>query len=74
MTVDHEADPGWVVVPAVSRLHCPAATFGLNRYMAACQTPWPPGGGGLVDPARMVTVEAFLAAKAELPEQLPKVS
>ena len=52
----------------------PSATFGLNRYMAACQTPWPPGGGGLVDPARMVTVEAFLAAKAELPEQLPKVS
>lgn len=52
----------------------PSATFGLNRYMASCQTPWSPGGGGLVDPAGMVTVETFLAAKAELPEQLPLVS
>jgi uncharacterized protein YbjT (DUF2867 family) len=52
----------------------PSATFGLNRYMASCQTPWAPGGGGLVDPATMVTVETFLAAKADLPEQLPSVA
>lgn len=52
----------------------PSATFGLNRYMASCQTPWSPGGGGLVDPDGMVTVVNFLAAKAELPEQLPLVS
>jgi uncharacterized protein YbjT (DUF2867 family) len=52
----------------------PSATFGLNRYMASCRTPWPPGGGGLVDPAGMVSVEAFLAAKSELPEQLPTVT
>ena len=51
----------------------PSATFGLNRYMASCQTPWPPGGG-LVDPAGMMTVESFLASKAGLPEQLPIVS
>jgi uncharacterized protein YbjT (DUF2867 family) len=52
----------------------PAATFGLNRYMASCQTPWAPGGVGLADPARMVTVEGFLAAKSELPERLPTVA
>jgi len=51
----------------------PAATFGLNRYMASCQTPWAPGGG-LVEPAGMVTVGSFLAAKADLPELLPTVA
>ncbi|MGH3306777.1 MAG: SDR family oxidoreductase [Nocardioides sp.] len=52
----------------------PSATFSLNRYVASSRTPWPPGGAGLVDPAGMVTVEQFLAAKAELPSQLPSVS
>jgi uncharacterized protein YbjT (DUF2867 family) len=44
----------------------PSATFGLNRYQAVTETPWPPGGG-LVDPAEMTTVREFLAAKAALP-------
>ena len=52
----------------------PSATFALNRYVASSRTPWPPGGAGLVDPAGMLTVEDFLAAKADLPEQLPTVS
>lgn len=52
----------------------PSATFGMNRYMASCQTAWAPGGGGLVDPNGMLTVEEFLTAKAQLPEQLPSVA
>ena len=48
----------------------PAATFGLNRYLAVTETPWP-AGGGLVDPATMTTVRDFLTAKAALPATQP---
>lgn len=51
----------------------PAATMALNRLLAATETPWPPGGG-LVDPASMVTVREFLHAKAALPAALPEVA
>lgn len=44
----------------------PAATFAMNRYLAATETPWPPGGG-LVEPGSMTTVREFLTAKAALP-------
>jgi uncharacterized protein YbjT (DUF2867 family) len=52
----------------------PAATMGLNRLLAATQTPWRPGGGGLLDPTTMVTVREFLEAKADLPQALPRVA
>ena len=51
----------------------PSATMALNRLMAVAETPWTPGGGGLVDPAGMVTVSEFVDAKAALPATLPTV-
>ena len=51
----------------------PAATMALNRLIAATEAPSPPGGG-LLDPAGMLTVRAFLDAKAALPEALPTVA
>ena len=44
-----------------------ARTMALNRLAGAAETVWEPGGGGLVDPAGMTTVEQFLTAKAALP-------
>ncbi|MDX6302605.1 MAG: hypothetical protein QOF53_3819 [Nocardioidaceae bacterium] len=51
----------------------PAATMALNRLLSATETPWLPGGG-LLDPGTMVTVRAFLQAKAALPAALPEVA
>ncbi len=44
-----------------------ARTMALNRLAGAAETVWQPGGGGLVDPAGMTTVEQFLNSKAALP-------
>jgi nucleoside-diphosphate-sugar epimerase len=52
----------------------PAATMALNRLLAGTETPWRPGGGGLLDPATMLTVREFLRAKAALPDALPEVA
>lgn len=52
----------------------PANTMALNRLMASTETPWSPGGGGLLDPGSMTTVEGFLSAKLALPEELPTVA
>ena len=51
----------------------PSRTMALNRHIGAADAPWPPGGG-LVDPASMTTVEAFLKAKLALPDALPTVA
>ncbi len=51
----------------------PSRTMALNHYVAAGETPWSPGGGGLVDPATMTTVAQFLQAKAALPDSAPDV-
>lgn len=45
----------------------PSAVFALNRLAATMETPWSPGGGGLVDPATMTTVRRLLEEKALLP-------
>ena len=52
----------------------PSRTMALNRFLGASEAPWSPGGGGLVDPAGMTTVEAFLTAKLALPAALPTVA
>jgi uncharacterized protein YbjT (DUF2867 family) len=51
----------------------PAGTLALNRHMGASETPWAPGGGGLLDPAELTTLEEFLTAKLALPATLPTV-
>ena len=51
----------------------PSRTMALNRHLGSADAPWLPGGG-LVDPATMTTVEAFLEAKLALPEDLPTVA
>ena len=48
-------------------------TMALNRYLGASETTWSPGGGGLVAPSTMTTVEEFLRRKASLPAALPLV-
>jgi hypothetical protein len=69
--------PAGVYAAAASALRpvaaVPSATLALNRLIAASQTPWSPGGGGLLDPASMTTVRGFLSAKAALPAGLPRV-
>lgn len=51
----------------------PSRTMALNRFLGASEAPWTPGGGGLLDPADMTTVEEFLTAKLALPATLPTV-
>ena len=51
----------------------PSATMALNRYLGASETAWSPGGGGLVDPSTMTTVDDLLRSKADLPAELPTV-
>jgi uncharacterized protein YbjT (DUF2867 family) len=69
--------PGWVFgvlsTVAAPLAQVPAATLGLDRYLAAAETAWS-AGGGLLDPASMTTVATFLAAKAALPTELPVVA
>lgn len=45
----------------------PSATMALNQMAAATETPWAPGGGGVLDPGTLVTVREFLEVKARLP-------
>jgi uncharacterized protein YbjT (DUF2867 family) len=51
----------------------PAATMALNQVIATTETTWP-AGGGLLEPASMLTVSQFLHEKAGLPAQLPVVT
>jgi uncharacterized protein YbjT (DUF2867 family) len=51
----------------------PAATMALNRFVADTDTPWSPGGPGVLDPGGMTTVRQFLEAKVGLPTALPAV-
>ena len=67
--------PG-IVYAAMSTLlrpvaEVPSSTMALNRFMAASQSPWKPGGGLVADPGAMTTVRSFLAAKAGLPASEP---
>lgn len=48
-------------------------TMSLNRLLATAETNWPEGGGGVLDPQAMTTVQDFLAAKLALPPRLPTV-
>ena len=44
----------------------------LNFFMARSESPYAVPGGGLVDPATMVTAEEFLRRKAALsPDLIP---
>lgn len=52
----------------------PSRTMALNRYMAQSESAWTSAGGGLLDPASMTTVEAFLQKKSALPAELPSVA
>jgi uncharacterized protein YbjT (DUF2867 family) len=52
----------------------PSRTMALNRYMALDESVWTPGGGGLLDPDSLLTVEEFLRAKVALPAELPTVA
>jgi uncharacterized protein YbjT (DUF2867 family) len=47
----------------------PSRTMALNRFMAASESAWTNPGGGLIDPATMVTARQFLDAKAALEPQ-----
>jgi uncharacterized protein YbjT (DUF2867 family) len=47
----------------------PSAVFALNRLAATMETPWCPGGGGLLDPATMTTARRLLTTKAALPAE-----
>jgi uncharacterized protein YbjT (DUF2867 family) len=51
----------------------PSAVFALNRLVATLETPWSPGGGGLVDPSTMTTVRELLETKAALPAEVVPV-
>jgi uncharacterized protein YbjT (DUF2867 family) len=42
----------------------PSMVMALNQMAAVMETPWSPGGGGLVEPASMTTVREFLTRKA----------
>jgi uncharacterized protein YbjT (DUF2867 family) len=71
------ATPSQVYAAAAAALgpvaEVPAATMRLNHVLGVSETPWKPGGGGLLDPASMTTVEGFLREKAALPAELPAV-
>ncbi|HET6560300.1 MAG TPA: hypothetical protein VFG72_00345 [Marmoricola sp.] len=59
----------YALLSAGTRRVAPVASsvFALNRLIATLETPWSPGGGGLVDPATMTTVRQLLETKAALP-------
>lgn len=52
----------------------PSRTMALNRFLGVSETVWEPGGGGVLDPGTMTTVEEFLRTKAALPASLPVVA
>jgi hypothetical protein len=51
----------------------PSQTMALNHLLATTETNWPEGGGGVLDPREMTTVEEFLTAKLALSAELPTV-
>lgn len=51
----------------------PSRTMSMNLYMASTESPYANAGGGLVDPATMMTVETFLRGKAAMAPELPLV-
>ncbi len=66
------------VYAAASRLLAPftavpSRTMTLNHFMASSESAWWSPGGGLVDPASMLTAREFLTAKAALAPQLEEV-
>lgn len=66
--------PGWVYAAAAAALRLvaevPSRTMALNRYLAVTETAWSEPGGGLVDPALMMTAERFLQTKSALPAEI----
>ncbi len=65
------------VYAAAARLLAPVApvpsrVMALNCYIASTESPYG-GGGGLIDPATMVTAEAFLRQKAAMSPALTRV-
>ena len=65
------ATTGEELVAAVAEIY---GTMVFTDFPTRAEAPWSPGGGGLVDPADMTTVEEFLTAKLALPEALPTVA
>jgi uncharacterized protein YbjT (DUF2867 family) len=66
------------VYAAAARLLAPIApvpsrTMALSFFMAGVESPYSVPGGGLLDPATMLTAEAFLRAKAALGPELARV-
>jgi uncharacterized protein YbjT (DUF2867 family) len=51
----------------------PSRTMAMNLYMASTESAYPDPGGDLVDPAMMVTAEAFLKDKAAMTPELTPV-
>jgi uncharacterized protein YbjT (DUF2867 family) len=51
----------------------PSRTMAMNLYMATTESAYPDAGGGLLDPATMLTAEAFLRGKAAISPQLGRV-
>jgi uncharacterized protein YbjT (DUF2867 family) len=51
----------------------PAQTMAMNRYMASAESAWANPGGGLLDPATLMTAREFLRTKAALSHQLTEV-
>lgn len=51
----------------------PSRTMSLNLFIASTESPYAHPGGGLVDPATMMTVESFLRGKAAMAPELPPV-
>lgn len=51
----------------------PSRTMAMNFYMACTESAFPVPGGGMVDPATMVTAEAFLRRKAATSPELIRV-
>jgi len=50
-----------------------SSTMSLNHLLATTETDWPQGGGGILEPAEMTTVEELLTTKLALPAALPSV-
>lgn len=69
--------PAWVYGAATTALRpfsgVASNTMSLNRLLATAETNWPEGGGGILDPRAMTTVQDFLTAKLALPPDLPDV-
>lgn len=51
----------------------PSRTMAMNLYMACSESAYPDPGGGLIDPATMLTAETFLRQKAAMGPELIRV-